>query len=94
MDHDPPNEKRREGEFAAPPTPTFESGKTLDASIVDSAQLEAKQLATLAAELARLGAQLHELRGGAYLIAVGGACRHFDDLSACRQFYRQIGGRS
>ena len=62
-------------------------------SIDDSAQLEGKRFATLTAELARLGAQLVELRSGAYLISSGGTCRHFDTFEACRQFYAQIRGR-
>ena len=97
MDHDLHKGKRREGEFAAPPAPTGESGKTLDASIVDSAEIERAQdklQCTLTAELARLGAQLVELRSGAYLISSGGTRRHFDSFEACRQFCAQLGVRT
>ena len=49
---------------------------------------------TLAAELGHLGAQLVELRSGAYLIAIDGVQRHFDSFEACRKFCAQLGVRS
>ena len=92
MDHDP-YKGQRPG-VSPQPSPTPIRPVQPDASIVDSAQLEVERLATLTAELARLGAGLVELRSGAFVIAVGGVQRHFDDFSACRQFYKQIGGRA
>ena len=78
------------------PSPTPPSSglpKSPDAIVTDIERAQDKLQCTLAAELARLGAQLVELRSGAYVIAVAGTCRHFDSFEACREFYKRIGGR-
>ena len=49
-----------------------------------------KKYHSLAANLARVGAQLHELRTGGYLIAVGGTCRHFDSFKECDEFFAHL----
>ena len=83
----------------ASPTPT-EGGKTSDTIVagIDCAEIERaaqdKLQRTLVAELARLGAQLVELRSGAYLISSGGTRRHFDTFEACRKFCAQLGVRT
>ena len=65
-----------------------------DDSIGDSAQLEAKRLATLAARIALLGDELHELRSGGLLVRAGPAARHFDNLKECCEFYSLVEGRA
>ena len=85
----PPNEKRREGEVAAPPTPTFEGGKTLDASIAEVERAQAKSRSTIAAKLALMGATFRELQSGACIVGCAGVQRHFDNLSEVAAFVAQ-----
>ena len=87
------------GVSGASPTPT-EGGKTSDTIVagIDCAEIERaaqdKLRSTIAAKLALLGGELRELRSGGLLVRAGPAARHFDDLSACRAFLAQLGGRS
>ena len=90
MDHHP--QENQAGASGLIPTPS-RVGYQPDDSVAEIERAQDKLQRTLAAELARLGAQLHELRGGAYMIAIAGTCRHFDSFEACRQFCAQIEGR-
>ena len=61
----------------------------------DDARHRAKRIATCVAELARRGAQCHQVGSGRFMVLAGGLTRHFSDLDALAQFVRRlIGGRS
>ena len=53
---------------------------------------QAKQLATLVAELALRGHEVHELRGGGYLLARRGLTKHCPTFEHLQAAARQILG--
>ena len=88
MDHHPGNETGHVISVASP-TPTEPVQKPND-SIDDSAQLEVKRIATLAARIALLGGELHELRSGGLLVRAGGASRHFNESREIKAFLAEV----
>ena len=95
MDHDLHKENQAGASGLTSSTPTSSAlPKTPDDSIDDSAQLEAKRFATLAARIARLGGELHQSAAGGLVVRAGGAVRHFDGVAACRVFLAEVEGRS
>lgn len=62
-----------------------------NAEIVQADADEGKAEATLRAELAREGHQLHRLASGGWLVTRWGLCRELPSLHAVRTFARQVG---
>jgi hypothetical protein len=53
----------------------------------------AKRLATAAAQMARLGAQVHKLESGRYLVSCGNYTRTFGDVETLAKFAANPGAR-
>lgn len=62
------------------------------AEIVQAPADAGKERAGLAARLARVGYELHELAGGEFLVARAGLTRALPDLRAVALFVRRLGG--
>lgn len=54
---------------------------------------QAKALATLTAQAARIGCQVHELASGGFLVCRWGMARELPDIAAVGAFLKQMGAR-
>lgn len=64
---------------------------TGDAEILDDAEGVRKLRATLAARLALMGRELHELAGGDFLVTGAGSVAYLGDLGAVKRYAATLG---
>lgn len=60
----------------------------------DEARKTEKREKTAIAKMARLGAIVHELKGGGYVVSAGGFLRHFADVETLATFANSFDSRA